>query len=54
MEGFKHSGIRRLTVDVTNEEDVREAIDFIVEEEGKIDIVVSNAGTLCIGTLEHS
>jgi len=51
MEGFKHSGIRRLTVDVTNEEDVREAIDFIVEEEGKIDIVVSNAGTLCIGPI---
>jgi len=51
MEGFKHVGIRKLTVDVTKDEDVREAIDFIVEEEGKIDIVVSNAGGLCIGPI---
>jgi 1-acylglycerone phosphate reductase len=49
MEGFKHHGIRRLTLDVTKEEDVRHAIDFIIEEEGRIDIVVSNAGGLCIG-----
>jgi len=51
MEGFKHSGIRKLTVDVSKDEDVREAIDFIIEEEGKIDIVVSNAGGLCIGAI---
>lgn len=50
MEGFKHHGIRRLTVDVTREDDVREAIDFIIEEEGRVDMVVSNAGCLCIGT----
>ena len=53
MEGFKHHGIRRLTVDVTNDEDVRQAIDFIIEEEGRIDIVVSNAGCLCIGILKY-
>jgi len=51
MEGFKHPGIRKLTVDVTKEDDVHEAIDFIIEEEGKIDIVVSNAGGLCIGPI---
>jgi len=51
MEGFKHHGIRKLTVDVSKDEDVRQAIDFIVEEEGRIDIVVSNAGGLCIGPI---
>ena len=37
MEGFKQYGIRRLTVDVTKDEDVRQAVDFIIEEEGRID-----------------
>jgi len=51
MEGFKHQGVRKLTVDVTKDEDVRQAIDFIVEEEGRIDMVVSNAGCLSIGPI---
>jgi len=49
MERFKHPAIRRLTVDVTNDEDVNRAISFVIEEEGKLDILVSNAGCLCIG-----
>ncbi len=48
MEGFKHPGIRRLTVDVLKEDDVKDAIESIISQEGKLDIVVSNAGALCI------
>jgi 1-acylglycerone phosphate reductase len=50
LEGFRHSGIRKLTVDVLVEDDIKRAIQFIIAEEGKLDIVVSNAGALCIGT----
>ncbi|KZT41369.1 NAD(P)-binding protein [Sistotremastrum suecicum HHB10207 ss-3] len=51
MDGFKHAGIRRVTLDVTKDEDVKSAIDFVISEEGRIDILVNNAGTLCIGPI---
>ncbi|TDL28242.1 oxidoreductase [Rickenella mellea] len=49
MEGFKHAGIRRLQLDVTSDEDVQNAVNNVVEAEGKVDIVVNNAGVICIG-----
>ena len=49
MERFKHPRIHRLTVDVKEEADIKRAVDFIIGEEGRLDILVSNAGALCIG-----
>jgi len=46
MEGFKYPEIHKLIVDVAKDEDIREAIDFIIKEEGRIDVAVSNAGTM--------
>ncbi|KAF9266156.1 oxidoreductase [Marasmius fiardii PR-910] len=54
-----HSRIKKLVVDVTNDESVQKAIEEIYGTEGRIDIVVSNAGVGCTGpvldiTVEHA
>ena len=49
MDAFTNTRIRKLTLDVTSDEDVQKVIDGIIAEEGHIDIVVNNAGVICIG-----
>jgi len=49
MEEFTNERIRKLTLDVTSDDDVQRAIDKIVAAEGHIDIVVNNAGVICVG-----
>lgn len=49
MEAFTHERIRKLTLDVTSDDDVQDVIDKIVAAEGHIDIVVNNAGVICVG-----
>ncbi|KAF5388504.1 hypothetical protein D9757_004602 [Collybiopsis confluens] len=51
MEGFSHPLIEKHVLDVTNDEDVRRVIQQIAEHEGKIDIVVNNAGTGAPGAI---
>lgn len=48
MDGFKHPSILKLELDVTSDEDVERVVKTILDAEGKIDIVVSNAGVLGI------
>ncbi|KAG0705104.1 hypothetical protein DFH29DRAFT_316936 [Suillus ampliporus] len=50
MEGFKHP-VERRVMDVTSDDDVRLVVQSILEEQGKIDIVVNNAGAIAIGPL---
>lgn len=38
-----HSQVRRLKLDVTRSSDCREAVSLILEEEGKIDVLINNA-----------
>ncbi|KAH7870829.1 oxidoreductase [Lentinula edodes] len=51
MAGFSHSRIEKLPLDVTSDEDVKRVVEHIVGKEGKIDIVVNNAGTGAAGAL---
>ena len=51
MESFSDTNIERLAMDVRSDEDVQRVIAHIVELEGRIDVVVNNAGILGIG--EH-
>jgi len=49
MEGFTSPNIERLRLDVNNDESVREVVESIIAKEGKIDIVVNNAGVASSG-----
>ncbi|KAG1904286.1 uncharacterized protein F5891DRAFT_1162609 [Suillus fuscotomentosus] len=45
MDGFKHS-VEKRVMDVTSDDDVKLVVQSILEAQGKIDIVVNNAGPL--------
>lgn len=49
MEGFKHDSIRTVALDVTSDEQVESAVKKIVDDEGRIDVLVNNAGVICVG-----
>ena len=45
--------LRALTLDVTDEESTRKAIDMVMYEQNRIDILVNNAGYSLVGALEQ-
>ncbi|KAI6037510.1 hypothetical protein EDC04DRAFT_2571235 [Pisolithus marmoratus] len=54
MQGFQHDTIRTMALDVTKDEDITAVVQKILEEQGKIDIVVNNAGALAIGPVAEA
>ncbi|KAG8773890.1 hypothetical protein FRC12_002259 [Ceratobasidium sp. 428] len=51
MDAFTHPNIRRRTMDVTQDESVSKTVEGIVQEAGRIDITVANAGVPCHGPI---
>jgi NADP-dependent 3-hydroxy acid dehydrogenase YdfG len=45
---------RTLAMDVTNENNVKNVIAQIIKEQGKIDVLINNAGIVLIGPVEYS
>ncbi|KAI0699860.1 oxidoreductase [Cerioporus squamosus] len=51
MDGLMHPGVEKLVLDVTDENNVRDVVNTIVSREGRIDVLVNNAGVLCVGPI---
>ncbi|CCO35500.1 NADPH-dependent 1-acyldihydroxyacetone phosphate reductase OS=Schizosaccharomyces pombe (strain 972 / ATCC 24843) GN=ayr1 PE=3 SV=2 [Rhizoctonia solani AG-1 IB] len=49
ISSFSHPSIRPLIMDVTSDISVHKAVEQIIEEAGRVDIVVANAGVPCHG-----
>lgn len=41
--------VERLALDVTEDESVNKAVEYIIDKEGRLDIVVNNAGAISPG-----
>jgi len=46
---FHDPGIQKLSLDVASDDAVRRVVQVIMEREGRIDVVVNNAGLICPG-----
>jgi short-subunit dehydrogenase len=53
MADLEKMGAKTIKVDVTSDDDIRNAVDRIIEEEGQIDIVYGNAGYGTYGNIEN-
>ena len=52
--GCDNDGIFHITCDVTDEESVRNAVSAVIEKEGRIDVLVNNAGFGISGAAENT
>jgi 1-acylglycerone phosphate reductase len=54
MDGLTHSDIKKLSLDVTSDDDFERVVKLVLQAEGRIDVAVNNAGVLGIGEVYAS
>ena len=49
LQNLTRPNVEKLTLDVTVDANVQEAVKIVIEREGQVDILVNNAGALYVG-----
>ncbi|TFY83358.1 hypothetical protein EWM64_g643 [Hericium alpestre] len=49
MRGLQHPHVKKFTLDVTDDEQIRSVVQTIIEEDGRLDMLINNAGVLAPG-----
>ena len=53
-ETFRNEGVNAIKLDLAEDESIINCVDFIIKEEGRIDVLINNGGFAQMGSIEET